>query len=273
MEMPAPVKRTAAPLANLLCDTSSYVLGVSNKDAPERCRSCRAKFCEAHRRLLEGVGSPAARAVLSFVESWDPASKECEELLAMADEGAVTGSTIALAYLDQGGEVVEVSKDPEVREAISRAAFDDGGEDGLVSLVSGRRVTAARIHPTVRGAVGALPTGASIVSCNSESCGHYGRSQGEVAPTAISSILPGRSRQSTHPGKPYGGAAPLVLRERGPHAETAHFQMHAALKNRCSFGPFIIAHQQPSTCSRFWRRGRAGARRSSPRSSSPTSGT
>ena len=109
MEMPAPVKRTAAPLANLLCDTSSYVLGVSNKDAPERCRSCRAKFCEAHRRLLEGVGSPAARAVLSFVESWDPASKECEELLAMADEGAVTGSTIALAYLDQGGEVARRS--------------------------------------------------------------------------------------------------------------------------------------------------------------------
>lgn len=33
-------------------------------------------------------------------------------------------------------------------------------------------------------------------------------------------------------------------RGRGPHAEAAHFQMHAALGSRCSIGPFLIAHQQ-----------------------------
>ena len=63
ISVPMPVKRTAGVAANFLCDHSGYLLGVDDKGKPERTRDC-FKACRAlHLKVLEGLQSPAARAV------------------------------------------------------------------------------------------------------------------------------------------------------------------------------------------------------------------
>lgn len=62
----------------------------------------------------------------------------------------------------------------------------------------------------------------------------------------ISSILPGRVRlaEDSAQENDMAGAAPRAP-GRGPHALSDQFLMHAALRTPRSFGPILIAHQQP----------------------------
>ena len=74
--LPAPVKRTVGVAANFLCDNASYLLGIDNKGKPQRTRECFEASRSLHERLLAGVDSPAAQAVVAFFRSWNrsPAS-------------------------------------------------------------------------------------------------------------------------------------------------------------------------------------------------------
>ena len=65
MRVPAHVKRTAGVSANLLCDNSSYLLGADEKGKPERSAECFKACAKLHHAILDGVDSPAARALLS----------------------------------------------------------------------------------------------------------------------------------------------------------------------------------------------------------------
>ena len=61
--------------------------------------------------------------------------------------------------------------------------------------------------------------------------------------TVISSILPGRARQSLRPGTPYGEGRAPGPGERGPRALSAQFSMTTMLKKRRPFGPLLSEHQ------------------------------
>ena len=57
----------AACRSNFLWDNSSYLLGIDNKGKPQRSLECFAGLQEhSTRTVLEGVDSPAARALLAF---------------------------------------------------------------------------------------------------------------------------------------------------------------------------------------------------------------
>ena len=64
MSVPAHVKRANNIAANFLCDNSSYILGADEKGKPERAVQCFEACAALHHTLLDGVDSPAARAVL-----------------------------------------------------------------------------------------------------------------------------------------------------------------------------------------------------------------
>ena len=72
MELPTPVTRTVGILPNFLWDNSSYLLGVDEKGKPERSRSCFQACAQLHHQLLDDVSSTAAKAILSFFDSWQP---------------------------------------------------------------------------------------------------------------------------------------------------------------------------------------------------------
>lgn len=179
MEVPAPVKRTAGVAANFLCDNSSYLLGADSKGKPERTADCFAAAKELHLKLLAEADSPAARAVKGFFESWDPQTASAHPALSEDWEEILKGGNLIFWF--RGGAVTE---DPAVREAWQRQyAAGDNGADEEICLVTGKRGPVARLHPSIKGVVGAQAMGASLVSFNAPSFCSYGHEQGMNAPT------------------------------------------------------------------------------------------
>ena len=179
MEVPAPVKRTAGVAANFLCDNSSYLLGADSKGKPERTADCFAAAKELHLKLLAEADSPAARAVKGFFESWDPQTASAHPALSEDWEEILKGGNLIFWF--RGGAVTE---DSAVREAWQRQyAAGDNGADEEICLVTGKRGPVARLHPSIKGVVGAQSSGASLVSFNAPSFCSYGHEQGMNAPT------------------------------------------------------------------------------------------
>ena len=179
MEVPAPVKRTAGVAANFLCDNSSYLLGADSKGKPERTADCFAAAKELHLKLLAEADSPAARAVKGFFESWDPQTASAHPALSEDWEEILKGGNLIFWFRGE-----EVTKDFAVREAWQRQyAAGDNGADEEICLVTGKRGPVARLHPSIKGVVGAQSSGASLVSFNAPSFCSYGHEQGMNAPT------------------------------------------------------------------------------------------
>ena len=72
MRVPAHKLRSSGVSANFLCDNASYLLGADEKGKPERSRSCFQACAQLHHQLLDDVSSTAAKAILSFFDSWQP---------------------------------------------------------------------------------------------------------------------------------------------------------------------------------------------------------
>lgn len=72
MAVPAHVKRASGIAANFLCDNSTYLLGADEKGKPERSIQCFEACAKLHHAILDGVDSPAARAILAFLTIGSP---------------------------------------------------------------------------------------------------------------------------------------------------------------------------------------------------------
>ena len=83
VSLPAPVKRSSGVASNFLWDNSSYILGTDEKGKPQRSLECFSACRALHHKILDGVDSPAARAVLAFFDRWDPGT--AREHPALAD--------------------------------------------------------------------------------------------------------------------------------------------------------------------------------------------
>lgn len=179
MSLPAPVKRSSGIASNFLWDNSSYILGVDEKGKPQRSLECFAACKALHHKLLDGVDSPAARALLAFFDRWDP--EKAREHPALADklEDLLAGANLVFRY--DGGCPQD---DPPIREAW-QAHYDTGGEGPeMVCLVTGKRGTAEAVHPAVKGVAGAQSSGAALVSFNGDAFCSYGREQSLNAPVS-----------------------------------------------------------------------------------------
>lgn len=179
MKLPAPVKRSSGVLANFLCDTSSYLLGADLKGKPQRALECFRACRALHEKLLGGVDSPAARAVLAFFQTWQPEQAASHPALSACLEEVLSGGNLVFRF--NGAYVHE---DPLVRQA-----WDDhyqSAEDGpqMVCLVTGKRGPVENIHPSIKNVQGAQSSGAALVSFNAPAFCSYGKEQNYNAPTS-----------------------------------------------------------------------------------------
>ena len=179
LDMPSPVKRTVGVAANFLCDNSSYLLGADDKGKPARSRKCFNTAKSLHLALLKDVDSPAAQAIVRFFESWDPA--QAAEHPALREDWAdlMKGGNLTFWYRD-----APAAADPAVAAAWQRQ-YESGGEDAenALCLVTGQHTTLARLHPSIKGVVGAQSSGASLVAFNAPAFCSYEHEQGANAPT------------------------------------------------------------------------------------------
>ncbi len=179
IEVPAPVKRAVNVLPNFLCDHSGYLLGVDTKGKPERTAECFEACKALHEKLLTGVDSPAARAVLAFFAHWDPAAAAETPALKTEWEKLIGGGNLLFRY--QG---VDVSTDPAIRQCWNTHYQSAKDDVEMPCLVTGQVGPVERIHPAIKGVRDAQSSGAALVSFNSDSFCSYGKEQNLNAPTS-----------------------------------------------------------------------------------------
>lgn len=214
MSVPAAVKRTAGIKPNLFWDKSAYVLGVIaatgsdgkaisddlGKPVPgqgARTAQEHAAFVAEHLDLLASADVPGFVALRRFFETWD-----WEDF---ARKGYDTGLLDANLVFRLEGESNFFHQLPQA------AAFLGGTDgEGPVCLVSGKPSSVARLHPSIKGVMGAQSSGASLVSFNDLAYESHGKKQGENAPvsevatfaygTALNALLARGSGQSLRIG-------------------------------------------------------------------------
>ena len=187
LELPVPhrVKRASGVAANFLCDNTSYLLGADEKGKPERSRQCFEACAALHHKVLDGVDSPAAKAILAFFDSWEPDTAPTHPLLAGQWAALNNNSNLVFGYESPDGSHWLATTDDAIRAAW-QSAFDTSDADAETArcLITGKEAGIARIHPAIKGVMGAQAAGAALVSFNAPAFCSYGHEQGANALSA-----------------------------------------------------------------------------------------
>lgn len=178
MAVPQQIKRSVNVAANFLWDNCAYVLGISEQDDTKPAYSLERfkAFRQLHIDLLQGVDSPAARAVLAFLIKHDPST--CREHPVIAHY---------LGELLKGGNLIfqfrgtAVHQDPAIRRAWEASQSVQSAAK-MQCLVTGEQTAIARLHPSLKRVRGAQSSGATLVGFNAPAYESYNRSQGLIAP-------------------------------------------------------------------------------------------
>ena len=157
-DLPAPVKRTVGVAANFLCDNSSYILGFDDKGKPKRSLECFAACKALHEKVLDGVESPAAKAVLAFFQNWKPETAREHPALQDYMNELLAGGNLIFRHDGQF-----VHEDPAIRQAWQEYYDQSGDGPDMVCLVTGNTGPVENIHPSVKGVQGAQSSGAALV--------------------------------------------------------------------------------------------------------------
>ncbi len=204
MRVPAHVKRASGIAANFLCDNSTYLLGADEKGKPERTADCFKACAKLHHTILDGVDSPAARALLAYFDSWDPAQASTHPLLAEQWKEITGNANLIFGYEAADHSHSFVNDDPAIQNAW-QAHYNDRSADSDMGqcLITGKYAPIERTHPNISGVPGAQSSGAALVSFNAPAFCSYGHEQGDNAPvskyaafaytTALNRLLADRS--------------------------------------------------------------------------------
>lgn len=204
MRVPAHEKRSSGIAANFLCDNSSYLLGADEKGKPERSADCFKACAKLHHTILDGVDSPAARALLAYFDSWDPAQAATHPLLAEHWKEITGNANLIFGYEAADRSHSFVNDDPAIQNAW-QAHYNDRSADSDMGqcLITGKYAPIERTHPNISGVPGAQSSGAALVSFNAPAFCSYGHEQGDNAPvskyaafaytTALNRLLADRS--------------------------------------------------------------------------------
>ncbi len=197
MAVPAPVKRSSGVAANFLWDTTSYVLGLDDKENPERTAQCHAAFVEQLQPYCDN-SDRGLKAVIAFLKS-----SEVDKIRLRDDWPEICGTSLVFRLDGTPGFIHE-------RDAARRAWQDCQNQRKAKSsgqcLVSGKdHQPLARLHPSIKGVRGAQSSGAAIVSFNKNAFESYGKTQSFNSPvsetaafaytTALNFLLAADSRQ------------------------------------------------------------------------------
>ena len=185
MRVPAHKKRSSGIAANFLCDNSTYLLGADEKGKPERSADCFKACAKLHHTILDGVDSPAARALLAYFDSWDPAQAAAHPLLAEQWKEITGNANLIFGYEAADHSHSFVNDDPAIQNAW-QAHYNDRSADSDMGqcLITGKYAPIERTHPNISGVPGAQSSGAALVSFNAPAFCSYGHEQGDNAPVS-----------------------------------------------------------------------------------------
>lgn len=168
------ISRTSGIKPATFWDKTAYVLGITETpDGPGQGKRTLAEheaFKAAHLELLEGSKEPSLVALRSFCETWSP-----DQFASFPD---------AVGLVDQN-VVFRVGDGPFLHDLpAAQALLAHSSEGGAICLVSGQAGPIARLHPSIKGVMGAQSSGASLVSFNNDAETSHGKKQGDNAPVS-----------------------------------------------------------------------------------------
>lgn len=180
MVIPEQVKRSMNINPNFLCDSATYVLGLTTKEAkdPNYAQKRFEAFRQHNLAILSRANSPAARAVIAFLQKYDPQKAGEHPVIARHLEGLLEGGNLIFQV-----EGKDAHEDPEIKRAWEEYTLGQGAVE-MQCLVTGEIEPIARLHPSIKGVRDAQATGASLVSFNLDAFASYGRKQGLNSPVS-----------------------------------------------------------------------------------------
>lgn len=174
MDVPAAIKRASGIKPNTFWDKTAYVLGVTETpEGPGQGKRTEAEheaFKAAHLDLLKDASDPALIALRRFCETWQP-----EHFQTFPDAAALVDQNV----------VFRLGDGPFLHDLdAAQALLSKSHAGGATCLVSGRVGPIARLHPSIKGVMGAQSSGASLVSFNNDAETSHGKKQGDNAPVS-----------------------------------------------------------------------------------------
>jgi CRISPR-associated protein Csd1 len=205
LSVPASFKRPGIGAKSFfLWDKTGYALGVSV--SRKRNEQEHAAFKALHQDALAREQDPGLKALLLFLEHWDPERFRQEPAFIRHGEAMLDTNVV----FRLGDEPRYLHERPAARSIWSRLSGSTINSREGICLVTGERAPLARLHPAIKGVMDAQSSGASIVSFNLESFASYGKQQGENAPvseqaafaytTVLNHLLRRESRQQLRIG-------------------------------------------------------------------------
>ena len=178
--VPEHKKRSSNLTANLLCDNQAYTLGIpaaagkhdTEEDIKRAAEYAVKRFrCykKLHHTILDEVDCTAARAVLIFLDNWNP--EEVNNIPAVFSQ---------LKELRKGGNIVfsmegkYAHDDPSIQKAWKIYHESEAIEKQMQCLITGESAPIAVLHPSIQGIRGGQSTGVSLVSFNDDSDESFG---------------------------------------------------------------------------------------------------
>ncbi len=175
MSVPRDKGRTSAIHAYFLWDKTKYALGAEGVPEARKYKKHFEAFRGRQHEVAGGAQDEGIRAVLSFLDRWDP--DRAEELPQWQE---LSGQNVVFR-LD--GETCYVHERSEARRAYLNYFNSDSGESGLC-LATGQYGPIAKLHPSIKGVRGAKTSGAYLISFNMDAFLSYGKRQGNNAPVS-----------------------------------------------------------------------------------------
>ena len=177
MIMPAPIKKSSGEKSNFLWENAEYLIAMPTQDNFAKTEKRFATAKELHLSLLQNENTPEANAIKNYFNNWNY-SKITDSLFSEEfNEDVRKGGYITFFF--NGKFIFEY---PSLREVWLSAYNNETTGDTMIDLVSGKRVVPEKIHPSIKGVMGAMSAGAALVSFNAKAYESYGHEQNINAP-------------------------------------------------------------------------------------------
>ena len=143
LEVPEQQKKTVGIAANFLCENSGYVLGIDNKGKPERALMCFDTFKALHHEILDDVDCIEAKAVLNFLDYWQPDDIEIPDAIKASMEfcgeegfGSISLTVPALMCMELASNILGMEPDDPNSQNKAEDALKE-----LLNVITGRLAT------------------------------------------------------------------------------------------------------------------------------------
>jgi len=186
MIVPQHVKRSSGISSNFLCDNSVYVLGISDRDEtnPNYARKRFEAFREWNISLLEKASCPPAKAVLSFLNTYNPQHAREHPVIAAHLENLMKKGGNLVFKLD--GIKGFIHENLEIQRIWEAHKVHSKNEVISQCLVTGKMAPVARLHTNLKGVRGAKSSGAALVSFNERAYESYNKTKGQGLNSPVS---------------------------------------------------------------------------------------